>query len=122
MLALARVLALEPRLLVVDERSFEPAPVVVDEADAAPEGVLAAGTSLVPIEPQVDRAEAPADDVVVLSEGRVVYDGLVAAVNAAPVPWCSAGPTPGRGRPTGSPGRAASRSTGVDGTSRSRPG
>ena len=80
MLALARVLVLDQRLLVVDELSFGLAPVVVDEVYAALERVLAAGTSLLLIEQHVDRALVLADDVVVLSKGRVVYDGPVAGV------------------------------------------
>jgi len=80
MLALARVLVLEQRLLVVDELSFGLAPVVVDEVYAALERVLASGTSLLLIEQHVDRAVVLADDVVVLSKGRVVYNGPVAGV------------------------------------------
>ena len=80
MLALARVLVLQQKLLVVDELSFGLAPVVVDEVYAALERVLAAGTSLLLIEQHVDRALVLADDVVVLAKGRVVYDGPVAGV------------------------------------------
>ncbi len=80
MLALARVLVLHQKLLVVDELSFGLAPVVVDEVYAALGRVLAAGTSLLLIEQHVDRALVLADDVVVLSKGRVVYDGPVAGV------------------------------------------
>lgn len=80
MLALARVLVLHQRLLVVDELSFGLAPVVVDEVYAALARVLASGTSLLLIEQHVDRALVLADDVAVLSKGRVVYDGPVAGV------------------------------------------
>jgi branched-chain amino acid transport system ATP-binding protein len=80
MLALARVLVLQQKLLVVDELSFGLAPVVVDEVYAALGQVVAAGTSLLLIEQHVDRALVLADDVVVLSKGRVVYDGPVADV------------------------------------------
>ena len=80
MLALARVLVLEQRLLVVDELSFGLAPVVVDEVYSALEQVVAAGTSLLLIEQHVDRALVLADDVVVLVNGRVAYDGPVAGV------------------------------------------
>jgi branched-chain amino acid transport system ATP-binding protein len=80
MLALARVLVLGQKFLVVDELSFGLAPVVVDDVYAALEQVLAAGTSLLLIEQHVDRALVLADDVVVLSKGRVVYDGTVAGV------------------------------------------
>ena len=80
MLALARVLVLHQKLLVVDELSFGLAPIVMDEVYAALEQVVAAGTSLLLIEQHVDRALVLADDVVVLSKGRVVFDGTVAEV------------------------------------------
>jgi branched-chain amino acid transport system ATP-binding protein len=75
MLALARVLVLHQKLLVVDELSFGLAPVVVDEVYEALGQVVAAGTSLLLIEQHVDRALVLADDVVVLSKGRVVFTG-----------------------------------------------
>lgn len=78
MLALARVLVLRQKLLVVDELSFGLAPVVVDEVYEALRRVLASGTSLLLVEQHVDRALLLADDVVVLSKGRVVYAGTAA--------------------------------------------
>ena len=75
MLALARVLVLHQKLLVVDELSFGLAPAVVDEVYTALEQVVSSGTSLLLIEQHVDRALVLADDVVVLAKGRVVYDG-----------------------------------------------
>ena len=78
MLALARVLVLHQKLLVVDELSFGLAPVIVDEVYEALARVLSAGTSLLLIEQHVDRALVLADDVVVLSKGRVVYSGVAA--------------------------------------------
>jgi branched-chain amino acid transport system ATP-binding protein len=80
MLALARVLVLHQKMLVVDELSFGLAPVVVDEVYAALVRVLASGTSLLLIEQHVDRALALVDDVVVLAKGRVVFDGPPAEV------------------------------------------
>jgi branched-chain amino acid transport system ATP-binding protein len=80
MLALARVLVLRQPLLVVDELSFGLAPVVVDEVYAALTQVLDAGTSLLIIEQHVERALELANQVVVLTKGRVAYDGSVAEV------------------------------------------
>ncbi len=80
MLALARVLVLRQPLLVVDELSFGLAPVVVEEVYAALTQVLDAGTSLLIIEQHVERALELAHQVVVLTKGRVAYDGSVAAV------------------------------------------
>ena len=99
MLALARVLVLHQNLLVVDELSFGLAPVVVDEVYAALERVLATGTSLLLIEQHVDRALVLADDVVVLSKGRVVYDGPVAGVEDRLGDLVLGRPAPGRARP-----------------------
>lgn len=77
MLALARVLVLHQKLLVVDELSFGLAPLVVDEVYGALEQVLSSGTALLLIEQHVDRALRVADSVAVLSKGRLVYDGTV---------------------------------------------
>ena len=82
LLALARVLVLPQKLLVVDELSFGLAPTVVDDVYAALTEVLSTGTSLLIIEQHVDRALHLASAVVVLSKGSVVYDGPVEGVEA----------------------------------------
>ncbi len=83
MLALAKVLALPQRLLVVDELSLGLAPVVVDEVFAALRRILAAGTALLVVEQHVGRALDLADEVVVLAKGRVVQRGRVDEVGDA---------------------------------------
>ena len=75
MLALGRVLAAPPKLLVVDELSLGLAPAVVDEVFAALAEIQAAGTTLLVVEQHVDRALALADDVVVLTKGTVAFQG-----------------------------------------------
>jgi branched-chain amino acid transport system ATP-binding protein len=80
MLALARVLVLRQKLLVVDELSFGLSPAIVDEVYAALVKVLSGGTSLLLIEQHVDRSLVLADAVVVLTKGAVVYDGPVDGV------------------------------------------
>ena len=77
MLALARVLAVPQRLLVVDELSLGLAPAMVDEVFGALRAVLAAGTALLIVEQHVERALELAGRAVVLSEGRVSLDGRV---------------------------------------------
>jgi branched-chain amino acid transport system ATP-binding protein len=77
MLALARVLAVPQRLLVVDELSLGLAPAMVDEVFGALRAVLAAGTALLIVEQHVERALELAGRAVVLSEGRVTLDGRV---------------------------------------------
>jgi branched-chain amino acid transport system ATP-binding protein len=77
MLALARVLAVPPRLLVVDELSLGLAPRVVDDVYRALREIRDAGTSLLVIEQQLPRALELAEQVVVLRKGRVVEAGPV---------------------------------------------
>jgi branched-chain amino acid transport system ATP-binding protein len=78
MLALARVLAVPPRLLVVDELSLGLAPRVAEDVFRALAEERAAGTALLIVEQQVPRALELADDVVILQKGRVVHAGAVA--------------------------------------------
>lgn len=75
MLTLARVLVMEPRLLVADELSLGLAPIITTEVYLVLERILAAGTSLLIVEQHLDHALALADVVVSLERGRVVYAG-----------------------------------------------
>ena len=75
MLTLARVLVMEPRLLVADELSLGLAPIITTEVYLVLERILAAGTSLLVVEQHLDHALALADVVVSLERGRVVYTG-----------------------------------------------
>jgi branched-chain amino acid transport system ATP-binding protein len=83
MLALARVLAIPPRVLVVDELSLGLAPRVVEDVYRALAEVRAAGTSLLVVEQQVPRALRLADDVVILRKGGVVHSGPAAELEDA---------------------------------------
>jgi branched-chain amino acid transport system ATP-binding protein len=78
MLALARVLADPPRLLVCDELSLGLAPIVVDEVYKTLQTIRDAGTTLLIVEQHVAHALSIADDVAVLVKGRVTYDGPIA--------------------------------------------
>jgi branched-chain amino acid transport system ATP-binding protein len=83
MLSLARVLAVPPRLLIVDELSLGLAPVVID---AVYDGLLAVrdrGCALLVVEQQVDRALAIADGAVLLAHGSVAWSGAAAGAAAA---------------------------------------
>ena len=80
MLALARVLAKPPRLLVCDELSLGLAPIVVDEVYRTLGTIRDAGTTLLIVEQHVAHALALADDVAVLVKGRVTYGGPVAGM------------------------------------------
>jgi branched-chain amino acid transport system ATP-binding protein len=75
MLALARVLAVPPRLLVVDELSLGLAPKLVDDVYRALREIRDAGTALLVVEQLVPRALEIAEQVVILRKGRVVHAG-----------------------------------------------
>jgi branched-chain amino acid transport system ATP-binding protein len=77
MLALARVLAKPPRLLLCDELSLGLAPIVVDEVYKTLAAIRETGTTLLIVEQHVGHALSIADDVAVLVKGRVTYDGPV---------------------------------------------
>jgi branched-chain amino acid transport system ATP-binding protein len=83
MLSLARVLAVTPRLLIVDELSLGLAPVVIDSVY---EGLLAIrdnGCSLLVVEQQVDRALAIADSAILLAHGSVSWTGPASGASTA---------------------------------------
>jgi branched-chain amino acid transport system ATP-binding protein len=83
MLSLARVLAVPPRLLIVDELSLGLAPVVID---AVYDGLLAvrdSGCALLVVEQQVDRALAIADTAVLLAHGSVAWSGPASGASTA---------------------------------------
>jgi branched-chain amino acid transport system ATP-binding protein len=74
-LALARVLAVPPELLVVDELSLGLAPKTADEVFSALREINEAGTTLLVVEQQVTRALGLADHVILLRKGRVTHAG-----------------------------------------------
>ena len=82
MLALARVLAVPPKLLVVDELSLGLAPLVVDDVYRALREIKDAGTSLLVIEQQLPRVLELAESLVVLRRGEVVAAGPVDELGA----------------------------------------
>jgi branched-chain amino acid transport system ATP-binding protein len=75
MLSLARVLVHAPKLLITDELSLGLAPVIIDEVYETLATIRAHGTSLLIIEQHVHQALTLADDVVVLTKGRVALSG-----------------------------------------------
>jgi branched-chain amino acid transport system ATP-binding protein len=77
MVTLARVLAVPPRLLVVDELSLGLAPKLVHEVYRALREIRDAGTALLVVEQLVPRALEIAEQVVILRKGRVVHAGPV---------------------------------------------
>jgi branched-chain amino acid transport system ATP-binding protein len=77
MLSLARVLVHAPKLLITDELSLGLAPVIIDDVYRTLATIRDAGTSLLIIEQHVHQALTLADDVIVLSKGRVTLSGPV---------------------------------------------
>lgn len=75
-LSLAKVLIVPPRLLVADELSLGLAPVIVDQVYDSLRRINTAGTALLVVEQQVDRALELASQAVVLEHGHVAYRGV----------------------------------------------
>jgi branched-chain amino acid transport system ATP-binding protein len=78
MLALARVLAAPPRLLVADEMSLGLAPLMVDVVFDGLERARADGVTIVLVEQYVERALAFADDALLMQQGKVAWHGPAA--------------------------------------------
>jgi branched-chain amino acid transport system ATP-binding protein len=83
MLALARVLAAPPRLLVADELSLGLAPILIDEVFGALREARSRGATLVLVEQFVARALDLCDTAVILRRGQIVWRGPAAEAEAA---------------------------------------
>src|SRR5947199_240858 len=79
MLALARVLAVPPRVLIADEMSLGLAPLVVNTIFDGLETARREGVTIVLIEQFIDRALAFSDRAVILRRGEVAWQGPAAA-------------------------------------------
>jgi branched-chain amino acid transport system ATP-binding protein len=73
MLAIARGLMADPKILLIDEPSLGLAPVVVDEIFALLRRLNDAGRTIVLVEQNTQRAVDIADDVFLMQNGRVVF-------------------------------------------------
>jgi branched-chain amino acid transport system ATP-binding protein len=82
-LALSRVLAAPPQLLIVDELSLGLAPAIVDSVYDALVAIRKTGCAVLVVEQQVDRALAIADEAVLLSRGLVAWNGPASQASAA---------------------------------------
>ena len=82
MLATARALILNPRLLLLDEPSQGLAPLVVREVFEIVARMREAGISVLLVERNARMSLAIADDAYVLDDGNVVYAGSAAALRA----------------------------------------
>jgi len=75
MLAIGRALMARPQLLLVDELSLGLMPKVVDDIFAALLQLKAAGLTVLLVEQNIQRVLADADQVAVLTAGRLAYFG-----------------------------------------------
>jgi branched-chain amino acid transport system ATP-binding protein len=75
LLSLAKVLVAPPHLFVADELSLGLAPVVIGTVYEGLRRINQAGTALLVVEQQVDRAVALADNAVILEHGTVAFTG-----------------------------------------------
>ncbi|MEX6507401.1 ABC transporter ATP-binding protein [Jiella sp. M17.18] len=82
MLAIARALLLNPKLLILDEPSQGLAPVIVQEVMRTIGRMKAEGMSILLVEQNAKLALRLADRAYALSDGEVVYDGSAAALAA----------------------------------------
>ena len=80
MLAIARGLMGNPRVLLLDEPSEGLAPLIVAEVGRTIARLKSEGQSIVLVEQNIKLAFSLADDVVILNTGRVAFTGPVAAV------------------------------------------
>ena len=82
MLAIARPLLLNPRLMLLDEPSQGLAPLIVQEVMGVVREMRKEGLSVMLVEQNVPLSLAIADRAYVLDDGKVVYAGSVAALAA----------------------------------------
>ncbi len=75
MLTLARVLVMEPKLLIADELSLGLAPIITNEVYLVLQRILAAGTALLVVEQHVEHALAIASQVISMERGSVAFRG-----------------------------------------------
>jgi branched-chain amino acid transport system ATP-binding protein len=80
MLALARVLATRPKLMIADEPSLGLAPKIIEQIFEALARARAAGTSVVLIEQYVHRALDFCDPATILRRGTVAWSGATSAL------------------------------------------
>ena len=84
MLAIARTLMGNPRLLLLDEPSEGLAPVVVQRMAAATRELKAAGLAILLSEQNLRFAAAVADSASIIERGRIRWQGSMPALMAAP--------------------------------------
>ena len=87
MLAIARALSVDPRLLILDEATEGLAPVIREEIWRALAQLKAEGMTTLVVDKYVERLVKLADRHLILERGRVVWSGTSAALNADRALW-----------------------------------
>jgi branched-chain amino acid transport system ATP-binding protein len=82
MLAVARALATDPKVMLLDEPSQGLAPLVIRELARVIARLRHEGVTVLLVEQNLKFAESVADDVAMLVKGRTVYQGPLAAFQA----------------------------------------
>lgn len=82
MLAIARALLMNPRLLILDEPTEGLAPIIVKLIHDKLQELRREGLSMIIVEQNFGFATSLADDVVVIGKGQVVWTGSAAEVRA----------------------------------------
>jgi branched-chain amino acid transport system ATP-binding protein len=85
MLAVARALIVEPRVLILDEPSAGLSPKIVTEVFSRLKEINGKGVTIVLVEQNVKAALAIADRAIILVEGRVAHEGTAAGLAGDPV-------------------------------------
>jgi branched-chain amino acid transport system ATP-binding protein len=84
MLAIARALVTNPRLLILDEATEGLAPIVRDEIWKTIRLIRGTGMAALIVDKTVSAVTAVADQIVVLVKGETVFDGTPAELIADP--------------------------------------
>jgi branched-chain amino acid transport system ATP-binding protein len=82
MLAIARAMMARPRMILLDEPSEGIMPVLVDEMFELFARMKQAGTTILLVEQNVERALSISDRAYILDQGRIVHEGTAAALLA----------------------------------------
>ena len=84
MLAMARALMSQPKLLIMDEPTMGLSPVMTEKIFEVIDGVSKEGMTILLVEQNIHFAQRLGDHVAVMDNGRIVHAGSMAAFSADP--------------------------------------